>query len=197
MFMMRSPRKKSLAALAGIAVVAGVGVGAWWHFSHPVKVFPINPADHISSWTFKSPYDGSQALTDQTKADVARLTALLGKGEADDYSLYNAIGNDENLLGNGEAAYRAYNHAVVLDSSQGLAYANLGNLMTSLGAYYTAADAYAAAVHAQPSSLAFHLERLQFLTTKLPDNMDLLQAARMDARAQFGDNMSAILAPYE
>lgn len=185
-----------LAAVAAIAVVVGVAVGVWWYLGHRVvvKPFPINPQDTISSWTFKGGYTGNQPLIDQTKADAAKLAGLLGKGQYDDYSLYNGIGNDDNLLGNGKAAYNAYNHAIALyPDNQGLAYANLGNLMSNMGAYYTAADAYAKAVQVEPTTLAYHVERLEFLTQKLPKNTDLIQAALKDASAQFGDT-PAILA---
>lgn len=150
--------------------------------------FPVNAADTIASWSFTGGYSGNEALTNQTVADVAKLAGLLGKGEYDDYDLYNGIGNDYNLLGNGKEAYAYYDRAVQIHPEKGLAYLNIGHLMDELGAYYTAADAYAKAVHVEPGMLTYHTERLIFLTRQFPKDAKLVTAALTDASNRFGDN---------
>lgn len=149
--------------------------------------FPINSADKLVSWSFTGTYSGNATLTAQAKADVEKLTGLLGKGTYDDYDLYLGIGNDKNLLGDGKGAYDAYNRSIAIHPAKGLAYTNLGHLFDELGAYQTAADAYAKAVAVEPGVLQYHLERLRFLTERLPNDAARIQAGFTDASKQFGD----------
>ena len=182
------------AAGIGIAVVAGAGAGVWYYAAKTsVPAFPINPADTIVSWNFKGAYAGNAALLAQANADIVHLKSLLGKGKYDNYDLYIGIGDDNNLIGNGAAAYENYDRAIALYPNQGLAYTNLAHLMDELGAYHTAADAYAKAVAVQPSVLEYHVERLAFLTRQFPTDNALILAALTDASKQFGDT-PAILA---
>lgn len=173
----------------GIAIAAGATAGVWYYTAKTnIPAFPINPADTIVSWNFKGAYAGNATLLAQANADIAHLKSLLGKGQYDNYDLYIGIGDDNNLIGNGSAAYENYNRAIALYPNQGLAYANLGHLMDELGAYHTAADAYAKAVAVQPSVLEYHLERLSFLTQRFPNDNPLILAALTDASKQFGDS---------
>ena len=190
---MQMIKKQWVMALIGTVVVVGVGFGGWYYVSHRVAPFPINSTDTISSWTFKGVYTGNDTLIAQAAADVEKLTALLGTGEYDDYDLYIGMGNDANLIGDGKTAYQAYNKAISIHPSKGLAYANLAHLMDQLGAYSTAADAYAQAVAVESPQLEYHVERLNYLTRQFPGDQEQLLAAFTDAHTQFGD-MPAILA---
>ena len=182
-----------LAAGIGIAVVAGALSGVWYYAAKTnIPAFPINPADTIVSWNFKGAYTGNTALTAQANADIVHLKSLLGKGKYDNYDLYIGIGNDDNLLGNGTGAYRNYDRAIALYPNQGLAYANLAHLMDELGAYHTAADAYAKAVAVEPSVLEYQLERLSFLTQRFPNDNPRILAALSDASKQLGDTPSVL-----
>ena len=187
-------RGKVLTGVIAFAVIVGIGAGAWWYETKVVvPAFPINASDTIASWNFQGAYTGNSALVDQANADMAHLTSLLGKGQYDDYDLYVGIANDYNLLGNGKAAYDAYDKAVHIHTDKGLAYVDLGHLFDELGAYNTAADAYAKAVHVEPAVLEYHVERLTFLTRAFPNDTAMIQAALKDASDQFGDT-AAILA---
>ena len=152
-----------------------------------IKPFPINPTDIIASWDFKGAYASNTTLIAQANADIAKLTGLLGKGEYDDYDLYDGIANDYAALGNGTLAYQDYNRAIAIHPTKGLAYANLARFMDGLGAHYTAADAYAKAVAVQPSWLEYHLDRLTYLTRQFPNDNVRITAALADASKQFGD----------
>lgn len=150
--------------------------------------FPVNAADNIVSWSFKGAYLGNDALVQQTTADIAHLTGLLGKGEFADYDLYDGIANDYTSIGDGTAAYQNYNRAIAIHPKNvGLAYANLAHLMDQLGAYHTAADAYKKAVNAEPGMLEYHIERLTYLTRQFPSDNALITAALSDVSKQFGD----------
>lgn len=149
--------------------------------------FPINGADTIQSWMFTGAYTGNAALTARANTDSARLAALLGTGQYDDYDLYLGMGNDSNLLGNGRGAYQHYSRSIAVNPNKGVAYANLAHLMDELGAYHTAADAYARAVAAEPSVLEYHIERLHFLTQRFPADTARIVAALADASRVFGD----------
>ena len=182
-----------IAALIGIAVVAGAAAGVWYYRAKTsIPAFPINAADTISSWTFKGAYTGNATLVAQANADIVHLKGLLGKGQYDNYDLYIGIGNDDNLLGNGSGAYENYDRAIAIYPNQGLAYANLAHLMDELGAYHTAADAYAKAVAVQPSVLEYQTERLAYLTRQFPTDNALILAALTDASNQFGDTPSIL-----
>ncbi len=156
------------------------------------RPFPINASDAIASWSFKGAYSGNDTLIAQANADSAHLEGLLGKGQYDDYDLYLGIGNDNNLMGDGKVAYQYFNRSISIHPQKGLAYANLAHLMDELGAYYTAADAYAKAVAVEPGMLEYHIERLTYLTRQFPKDNARISAALADAEKQFGDNASIL-----
>lgn len=138
--------------------------------------FPINKADHIASWSFKGAYTGNDELVAKANADLKNLTNLLGKGTYDDYDIYIGMANDYDLMGDGTNAYQNYNHAISIHPDKGLAYANLGHLMDELGAYHTAADAYAKAVAVEPSVAQYQNAQRDFLSVRFPE-----EAARLKA----------------
>ena len=187
MHFIQMTRRRWIVAGISAAALVGAGAGAWYYARMQVPAFPLDPADTIASWTFKGAYSGNAALTAQATADIAHLESLLGKGKYDDYDLYIGIGNDDNLLGDGKGAYDAYDRAADIHPTKGLAYANLGHLFDELGAYRTAAAAYAKAVAVEPGMLEYHLERLSFLTTRFPTDTALIAAALADSAKQFGD----------
>jgi tetratricopeptide (TPR) repeat protein len=152
-----------------------------------IQPFPINSADTIVSWSFTGAYTGNDTLIAQANADIVHLKSLLGKGQYDDYDLYLGIGNDDNLMGNGRGAYANYDHSIAIHPKKGLAYANLGHLMDELGAYNTAADAYAKAAEVQPTMLEYFIEQLTYLTRQFPKDDARISAAIADANKQFGD----------
>ena len=158
----------------------------------PVGPFPINAADAAVSWTFKGPYAGNDTLTTQANSDIAKLNALIGNAQYDNYNLYNGIANDYGSLGDGKTAYQYYDRAIRIHPDQGLAYMNLGHLFDEMGAYQSAADAYAKAVAVEPSVLQFHTARLTYLTQRLPKDTTLVEAALADASKQFGDTPSVL-----
>jgi tetratricopeptide (TPR) repeat protein len=190
-----STKKKALIGAAAAIVLIGIGVGVWYYraSSVPEIVFPINKADTIASWNFKGAYSEDETLVAQAHADIAHLTGLLGKGQYDNYDLYNGIGNDDVLLGDGQGAYAAYAKAAAIHPDKGLVYTNIGHLMNLLGANYTAADAYAKAVAVEPAMLQYHLARLDFLTKQLPNDNDAIRAALADASKQFGDTAPVLV----
>lgn len=184
-----SPRKKAIIGSVVVAVLMLGAALAWYQHEKKdrIQAFPINSADTISSWSFKGAYTGNDTLEAQARADITHLTALLGTGQYDDYDLYNGMGNDYLLLGDGRSAYNDYNKAISIYPDKGLVYTNVGHLMNLLGANQTAADAYAKAVHVEPSVLQYHLARLDFLTKYLPKDNAAILAALTDSSKQFGD----------
>jgi len=149
--------------------------------------FPINARDTIISWNFKGAYTGNETLIAQANADIVHLKNLMGKGEYDDYDLYNGIANDKNLMGDGTSAYQNYNRAIAIHPKKGLVYANLGHLMDELGAYYTAADAYEKATTVEPGVLEYYIERLNYLTRQFATDTARITVALTDVSKQFGD----------
>jgi len=181
-------KKRLIGAAAVLVAVVFVGAGIWYYQTRvQVVSFPVHKGEIISSWNFKGAYSGNDTLIMQANADIAKLTALLGKGEYDDYDLRIGIGNDYGLIGNGAKAYEQYNFAVQIHPEKGLAYANIGNLFNQLGAYESAADAYAKAVAVEGGTLEYHKERLNYLTRQFSTDSARILAAFTDASAQFGD----------
>lgn len=154
--------------------------------------FPVNASDSIASWSFKGAYSGNDTLTAQANADITHLTSLLGKGQYDDYDLYNGMANDYDMLGDAKRAYQNFNRAIAIHPKKGLAFVNLAHLMDQFGAYHTAVDAYAKAVMVEPGMLEYHIERLTYLTRQFPKNTALIIAALSDVSKQFGDNASIL-----
>lgn len=140
-----------------------------------ISKFPINPADTVAAWSFKGVYTGNDALIAKADADIAHLKSLIGKGQYNDYDLYIGIGNDYSLMGDGALAYQNYNRAASLHVGKGLAYMNLGHLMDSLGAYRTAADAYAKAAAVEPI-YQYKNAQLDYLTWRFPEEASQLKA---------------------
>lgn len=175
-----------------ILFIGAVGFGLWQYEKTIIPSFPLNRADQSIAWDFKGVYSGNAELEARGTADIAHLTGLLGKGQYDDYDLYIGIGNDYDLLGDGKAAYKNYNRAIAVHEDKGLAFVNLGHLMADMGAYYTAADAYAKATAAEPSVLEYHLERLQYLTDQFPNDKERLLAAFTEVSTQFGDTAEVL-----
>jgi tetratricopeptide (TPR) repeat protein len=176
-------------------LLAAVAIGASvWYYSTRIYVpaFPINTADAISSWDFQGAYTGNATLIGKANADISHLSGLLGTGQYDDYDLYNGMANDYGLMGDGKDAYAYYNRSINVHTDKGLAYVNLAHLLESLGAYHTAADAYARAVSAEPTVLEYHIERLTFLTEQFASDNALVTAALATASKQFGDSPSIL-----
>ncbi len=182
--------KKTGVWVRGLVVLAALAaLAAWILFGSGSRVaaYPINPRDHIASWTFKGTYTGYPTFVAKANADLAKLRVDMREKKYDNYDLYIGMGEDYDLLGNGRAAYNAYNHAIDLYPNQGLAYTDLAALMSQLGARYTAADAYARAEAVQPSVLTYHVEQLDFLTNYFATDTPRVSAAFEDASKQFGD----------
>lgn len=170
-----------------------IGAGAWYYSTKIyVPEFPINSADVISSWDFKGAYTENATLVTKAKADISHLTDLLGKGEYDDYDLYNGIANDYGFLGDGKKAYEYYNRAINIHTNKGLAYVNLAHFLEQVGGYNTAADAYTRAVTVEPAFLEYHIERMNFLTERFATNKDIISSGFDAANKQFGDNASLL-----
>ena len=186
-------KKRLIGAGAAIVAVVLIGAGVWYYQTRvQVLPFPLHSGETVSSWSFKGAYTGNDTLITQANADIEKLTALLGKGQYDDYDLHVGIGNDYALMGNGTKAFEQYNLAVHIHPQKGLAYTNIANLFNQLGLYESAADAYTKAVSVEGGTLEYHLERLNYLTRQFPTDNTRILAAFTDASTQFGDNASVL-----
>jgi len=140
------------------------------------KKFPINKKDTILSWSFKGSYLGNDVLVAQATKSIADLTPQLQKSGSNTYDVYVGIGNNYTYLGDGAAAYESYNNAIAQNAEHALVYMNLGSLMDKLGAYYTAADAYAKAVELGSSFAQYRNAQMDFLTERFPEEAEKLRA---------------------
>jgi tetratricopeptide (TPR) repeat protein len=153
--------------------------------------FPLNPSDTTIVWS-NGIYTGNETLMQNARVSTEKLLLLLGKGEYDDYDIYEGIANNYASIGEGKTAYTYYNRAIRIHPQKGLGYVNLGHLMEQIHAYHTASDAFAKAVSVEPGVLEYHAQRIRFLTEQFPKENTLIFSALDDASKQFGDN-SALL----
>lgn len=159
-------RKKPLLALAVVMVL----VGAAAFFALPLLIgsskavgYPIDPADHISSWSWQGAYADGGAKEDETNKEIASLKGGIGDKGASAYDTYVGIASEYELLGDGKNAYRYLSKAIALKPSRGIAYLNMGHLMEELGALVTARGAYDQAVAAELDNELFRSARSNFL----------------------------------
>ena len=96
-------KKHWIAEVVGLVVIILIVIGCWHYFAKMrTQTVPINPQDSISSWSFKGAYTGNDALIAKANADIAKLTALIGKGQYPDYDIYVGIAQDYDFLGDGQ-----------------------------------------------------------------------------------------------
>lgn len=179
-----------------LAVLAG---GAWWYAQKGSYILPIASGDTVASWDFQGAREGNAQLEGQSRDEITRLEGMLGgdqsgkDGDPTDYDIYVGIANQYEMLGDGAKERGYLEKALAIDSAKtGLAWHNLGSLMSRLGAFNTARIAYAKAVEAQPQVSAFHLSRIQFLTDHFASDTSAVDGAFAEALAQFGDDASIL-----
>jgi tetratricopeptide (TPR) repeat protein len=114
-------------------------------------ILSLVKGDAVVSWNFKGAYAGNAELAQKAQGEISRLSAMLGSGTFTDYSLYVSIANQYDLLGDGAQEFVYLKKALGIDSEHtGLAWSNLGHLLSRLGAKLTARVAFERAVAAQP-----------------------------------------------
>lgn len=119
--------------------------------SVPPYKLSLVQGDTVASWNFQGAYTGKAELIQKAQTEMARLSAMLGSGQFTDYELYVSIANQYGLLGDGAKEFLYLNKALGIDSTvTGLAWENMGQLLSKLGAYRTAKLAFEKAVAAQP-----------------------------------------------
>ena len=147
---------------------AAAGQGMVAPHTTTVNPVPVSPTDHTASWSFTGSYTGANAVKKQ--AEIATLTSELGTGKYADSDIYTGIGQDYELLGDGQNAYLNYVKAAEADTSLGLALNDIGELMERLGAVNTARAAYQAAVAKEPTVEVYQLAYLSFLRAHDPSS---------------------------
>ncbi|VAW32299.1 hypothetical protein MNBD_CPR01-220 [hydrothermal vent metagenome] len=127
----------------------------------PDNILPIDKRDSIASWSF-TPASGIATTSIQNK--IIAFSREIGSGKYPNYAVYIQIAQEYEMLGDGHSAYRFYMLAIKDSPQKGLAFNNLGNLMTKLGAYNTANNAYAKSVALKSSIKLYWLSYLNFLS---------------------------------
>lgn len=139
---------------------------------------PIIAGDTITLWSFVSAYANNSELVAKAYAEISRLLALIGKGTFSDMSLYVAVANQYELLGEGKQEYDYLILAVKAGgATSGLPWHNLGVLMERLGALQTARVAYETATIVQPQFKQWHFAYLEFITTRLKGDVANIEKA--------------------
>ncbi len=188
---------KNTAIIVSIFVV--LAVGAWWYTHRVSYILPLASGDSVASWDFQGARKDGGTLEKGAKDEIARLEALLGGDQSGlnddptDYSLYVGIAAQYDGLGDG-ANERVYlEKALAIDSIKtGLAWHNLGSLMSRLGAYETARIAYTKAAEAQPKIINYHIARIQFLIDHFASDTAGVDGAFAEAIAKVGGDPAVL-----
>ncbi|MBI5457034.1 hypothetical protein HY969_04835 [Candidatus Kaiserbacteria bacterium] len=179
-----------------LALVAVLGVAAYWYSRSSSHMLPIASGDSIESWDFQGSYNDDGPNEKRARDEIVRSEAGLEDEATDptDYVLYVSISNQYMLLGEGKAAYEALGKALEIDAEKtGLAWHNLGSLMERLGAINTARIAYEKAAEVQPVVEAYHSARVQFLLKYFPEDSAALEAAFSRAERTFGTDHPVVM----
>jgi tetratricopeptide (TPR) repeat protein len=191
--------KKNL--IIGVIIVALLAGAAWWYMNRAAYILPLESGDSVASWEFEGFRNDDGELEAEARAEIERFEGLMGgdqSGENDDptdYTLYVAIAQQYEQLGDGAAARANLEKALAIDSeTTGLAWHNLGSLMSRVGANNTARAAYRKATEAQPNVSNYHLAYLNFLTNYFSSDISLIDGAFASAYAALGDDLSILQA---
>jgi tetratricopeptide (TPR) repeat protein len=178
----------------GIALsLAVISAGWYWYGTHPTnnphpEDFSFTLSEKIENWQFKGVYTGNSELEKKAQADIDRLNGMFGTEGNTDYILYVSIAGQYELLGDGAKEYEYLLRALAEDSEKtGLAWYNLGVLLTRLGAFESARVAYEKAVAAQPQMDQYQTRYLEFLTQQFPKDEKAIEQALRDAEAILGE----------
>ena len=193
--------KTSRFIVGGILVAFAVGA-AWIFFQRSASApLPLALGDSVASWDFRGVYLDGGTLEDKARSEIARLKNLLGSGEFTDYEIYVSIANQYELLGDGGNAYAYLGKAIREDSADntGLAWYNLGVLLSRLGALQTARIAYEKATLIEPQISFYHYAYIEFLIQNMKNDTAAIEKAFTAAAVNFGQtsDMTDLRARWE
>ncbi len=159
-------------------------VGGLWFLNREPYVnlenpFVISSLDIVESWEFQAPYKDGGELEKRAFSEITRLKELFREDEFTDYTLYVSIAAQYDLLGEGkkEFEYLGYALASDVENTTGLAWHNMGKLMTRLGANESARIAFNNAVEAQPLPV-YYMSMIEFLEEFFPDDKTAIDEAK-------------------
>ena len=141
--------------------------------------FSLAPGEVVSSWDFKGLATGNAELEKKAHTDIDRLNAMFGTEGNTDYILNVSIAAQYDLLGDGAREYEYLLKALAKDpkNTTGLAWYNLGTLLSRLNAFRSARVAYAKAVVAQPDIEEYQTKYFEFLTQQFPKETAAIEKA--------------------
>lgn len=158
--------------------------------SRPTVAPPsIAKGDTIASWSFTGAYTNNPELIAKANAEIISLSGLLETATSSRTSLLVAVANQYELLGEGKNEYNYLSLAIAEGGEKtGLPWHNLGALMERLGALETARAAYQKATIVQPQYKQWHFAYLEFLTTRMKDNVTDVEKAFNAAFTNLGQD---------
>ena|SRR3989344_8510111 len=158
-----------------------------------VNPLPIAKGDAVTSWDFVGAYTNSHELIEKARAEIKRITDLLGMGTYTDMAIYVGIANQYELIGDGKKQYDFLIQAVRVGGGEsGLPWHNLGVLMERLGALETARIAYEKSTLVQPQFKFYHYAYLDFITKKMKDDVVDIEKAFTAANKYFSTDADII-----
>lgn len=176
--------------IGGCVLLAIIAVMGWFMYQqfaqHPL---PLAEGDVINSWSFDGAYTDEGVLEAKAKEEIRRLKKLINSDEFTNYEIYVSIANQYELLGDGWNAYKYLGMAIKEDTSgnTGLAWHNLGVLLSGLGALNTSRIAYEKSTIAEEQIYQYHYAYLEFLIKKMKEDSLNIEKAFAAAKAIFGD----------
>ena len=188
--------------IVGCALLAIIAIMTWLLYQRSAQhLLPLAGGDGIASWDFKGPYLDGGTLETGAREEIARLEGLLGSGKFTDYEIYVSIANQYELLGDGRSAYNYFGKAIEMDTAgnTGLAWHNLGVLLSRLVALQTARTAYEKATLVEPQISSYHYAYIEFLIQNMKNDTAAIEKAFSAASAIFGQtsDMTNLRARWE
>jgi len=182
--------------IIGVLLI-GIVFGGWWITKDSAYVkldnpFSVSQVDTIGSWNFTGVYNDGGELEARALAEIVRLEKLLKEKDEKftDYILYVSIAAQYDLLGDGEKVFEYLGDALAVDADNtGLAWHNMGKLMTRLGAYESARTAFNNAVKAQALPV-YYMSLIDFLEEYFPDDKLAINNAKKAIGLPYEDDSS-------
>lgn len=194
-----SQSRKTQTIIIGAVLLVLVALSAWWFMGRTSYMLPLEAGDSVASWEFEGFRNDDGELEAAARAEITRFEGLLGgdqSGDNDDptdYTLYVAIAQQYEQLGDGASARENLEKALAIDNTTtGLAWHNLGSLMVHVDANNTARVAYRKATEAQPNVSSYHLAYLNFLTNHFASEISVIDGAFASAHEALGDDVSIL-----
>jgi tetratricopeptide (TPR) repeat protein len=174
----------------GVLIVVLISVFFQNRVPNPI---PVSSKDSNVVWSFQASHKDGGSLEKQVEEEVNNMEDQLGTGVYADQELLISISNKYKLLGDGKKVYKYLVKAINVGGAEsGLAWNNMGQLLSRVNAPYTALIAYSEAVRVDPNELTYHASRIGLVVEQFPSEMSMVEEVFSDAEKIFPNDKSLL-----